>query len=392
MTLTLEYATPGKNKPMETVWDVLLRLMFGFAGIALPTICFALASGGIVGPEWQSHAWFDRPSMLLWHTVGWPLYPLTAFAMLGMAVAIISVRWAARRPWCRFAVYTGIPVALFYLTLLAIGVAKPTGSAFWIIAGVGGSVLIGLVGALAVVLIILAVRWVTMRWGTLRQWLLIMGGIIVIPLIVAGLASLFGGARAAEEILGVCIGAPVVGCLFGAPSLALAAYGVMAYRLACHPEAQAHPLWINLAAAIAWLAGFGLAWKAAADIAVREYAKLPTRPPDCYIATTAARGHRRWVGARRVSIGSRLVPINNQLRYCKGFEIILAATCPRGHRALRRFYDTLGPALAGTLRNRLLADAAFVLLKPAEWLARSVVRRAGVEQRVLHLYDSRAGQ
>ena len=41
------------------------------------------------------------------------------------------------------------------------------------------------------------------------------------------------------------------------------------------------------------------AWRMSLLVVFEEYAKLPTSPPpsDCYVATAAARGHRRWVRA-----------------------------------------------------------------------------------------------
>jgi hypothetical protein len=46
------------------------------------------------------------------------------------------------------------------------------------------------------------------------------------------------------------------------------------------------------------------------------------------------------------------------------------ALAPGLHRPLRAFYDVVGAALAKRMTQPWLADAAYLLLKPWEWLAR----------------------
>lgn len=43
---------------------------------------------------------------------------------------------------------------------------------------------------------------------------------------------------------------------------------------------------------------------------------------------------------------------------------------------MRRVYDYIGPRLARRLVHPLLADAAYLLLKPFEWLGWEIVRRS----------------
>ena len=58
------------------------------------------------------------------------------------------------------------------------------------------------------------------------------------------------------------------------------------------------------------------------------------------------------------------------MRYLKAAELLLAGISPTAHRVCRRIYDLIGPKLAATLIHPLLADAAYLTLKPAEWLSR----------------------
>jgi len=50
-------------------------------------------------------------------------------------------------------------------------------------------------------------------------------------------------------------------------------------------------------------------------------------------------------------------------------EIAIHSVCPLGHRAIRRIYDNAGPPFSRLIAmHPVIADIAFVLLKPIEWL------------------------
>ena len=66
--------------------------------------------------------------------------------------------------------------------------------------------------------------------------------------------------------------------------------------------------------------------------------------------------------------------VNSQLQILKCAELALMAVHPRFHRSLRRFYDVVGRALAKGIQNPFLADVAYLLLKPFEWIARGILR------------------
>lgn len=119
-------------------------------------------------------------------------------------------------------------------------------------------------------------------------------------------------------------------------------------------------------------------WIGALFNARRIYANLPDEPPQgCFVVTAAARGHAQLVGpfvphARH----GRVRPVNHQLLTFWAFEQRWQATAPRTHRAFRRLYNTVGPRLARRLTNPWLADAAYLALKPAEWLVARLLREA----------------
>jgi hypothetical protein len=124
-----------------------------------------------------------------------------------------------------------------------------------------------------------------------------------------------------------------------------------------------------------WIAAYLAAWRAAVVLMLQAYAKLPTEPPgDCYIATAAAGGHGRLVGSRRVLCRNGSTRrVNLQLAYFKCGELVFQAMLPGLHQIVRRVYDTLGPYLARLLVHPVVADAAYLALKPLEWLTRAVL-------------------
>jgi hypothetical protein len=88
------------------------------------------------------------------------------------------------------------------------------------------------------------------------------------------------------------------------------------------------------------------------------------------VASAAANGHPGFVKSETVSAADgRRVRVNRQLRVLKAGELAMRAVAPGLHRGLRRMYDVVAPPIARRLRNPYLADAAYLLLKPAEWAA-----------------------
>jgi hypothetical protein len=114
------------------------------------------------------------------------------------------------------------------------------------------------------------------------------------------------------------------------------------------------------------------------------YASLPNSQPDCFIVTAAGRGHRKIVGPFfNLQRRGRLVQANQQLITFWQFESFWRDRAPRTHACFRRFYNRFGPAIAAQIRSPLLADLAYVALKPVEIaakLANSTLRRVAALQ------------
>jgi hypothetical protein len=126
----------------------------------------------------------------------------------------------------------------------------------------------------------------------------------------------------------------------------------------------------------AWLAAYVAAWRYDILKMYELYNALPpTPPPDCYIATAAAKGHPQLVGSWVVKWrDGKSMRVNAQLQILKCAELALAATYPNMHKHLRKLYDVVGKALARRIQNPFLADVAYLLLKPFEWSTKGILR------------------
>ncbi len=124
----------------------------------------------------------------------------------------------------------------------------------------------------------------------------------------------------------------------------------------------------------AWLSAYGIALSYNITKMYELYAALPTQPPNCYIATAAANGHSAFVGSQEIRLESGgSMRVNRQLQNLKYAELALMVIAPWLHKTFRFFYDFFGKALARRIQNPLLADAAYLSLKPFEWTAVTVL-------------------
>ncbi len=66
--------------------------------------------------------------------------------------------------------------------------------------------------------------------------------------------------------------------------------------------------------------------------------------------------------------------VNPQLQRLKCVELALLAISPNLHKFIRRIYDVLGRKLAARINNPILADIAFLILVPVEWISFLVLK------------------
>ena len=331
-----------------------------FTGVVLPIICFAISLPD--QPEWQSGNLQDYAQLLLSHKPSVPLYPFLLYNMTCMTLLVFAPGRFVKSFVVRFGIYTGVLLALQYWVVFVIalgGGVNPFAAVLFAVLHFSLAVFIpSLIGC--------GIPLLLRRFG----WTIL--GLIVTLVFVLGIAH------------AVATGAPSL--IFGFPFLvfilclgcstpwAVASYSAMAvYAFRNSGVKRLRFSLAQLLGVVTWLAAFLGACRTSVLWMLQEYAMLPTTPPeDCYVSTAAARGHRRLVGAEEYAAPSgKVYRVNDQVRYLKAAELLLAALSPPAHRTCRRVYDRIGPVLAARLAHPLLADAAYLSLKPAEWLCRA---------------------
>lgn len=102
-------------------------------------------------------------------------------------------------------------------------------------------------------------------------------------------------------------------------------------------------------------------------------ADLPDEPPpQCFVVTAAARGHRMIVRTREDSATGRLT--NGQLQMFRQFECWLREHAPAVQQRARAHYNLVGPIIARAIKSRWQADLMYLLLKPLEWILHVFLR------------------
>ncbi len=332
---------PGSN------WSWPARAAFMFTGVVLPIICFAISLPE--QPEWQSGNLQDYAQLLLAHKPSIPLYPFLLYNMTCMTLLVFAPGRFVKSFVVRFGVYTGVLLAVQYWVVFVIALAGGANP----FAAVSFAALLSLLAVF--------IPWIV-GWG------------LALLLRKHGTPALSVLAVLILIVVLFLSGPVVLCCLLSATPWAVASYSAMAiYAFRNSGVKRLRFSLAQLLGVVTWLAAYLGAWRTSVLWMLQEYAKLPTTPPEgCYVSTAAARGHRRLVGAEEYAARSgKVYRVNDQMRYLKAAELLLAALSPPAHRVCRQIYDLIGPKLAARLVHPLLADAAYLSLKPAEWLCRA---------------------
>jgi hypothetical protein len=346
-------------------WSWLTRVAFLYAGVILPLICFLI--GYPLGPEWQSGAFGAYAELLLMRRASIPWYPLLLYNVTCMTLMVADPVRFSRSFIVRFGIYSGVLVALQYWVL------------FGVAAGPGGNPAVSLLAwmplSVVVVAFILGLGWLFLyAW----QKSVPLAGWIVLPFFIFGIAF---------------VHITIIGNLYFSTAFALTSYTAMAFLILRYQQAERFRFsLLQLLGVFLWAGSYFGAWRISFRTMLEEYAALPsTAPSGCYVSSAAARGHRWLVRAEsHQTARGDVVRANDQMRYLKAAELALASASPLGHRACRWLYDRYGRALAAALVHPLLADLAYLLLKPAEWFARIglALLLPGENERIMNLYRS----
>ncbi len=346
-----------------------------YVGALVPVISFAMTwDSPPQMPEWQSGHLHAYLSFFLSGRVGYVFYPLMLYAMVCFLMVLFREEQCSEYFIVRLGVYSGVAMGIHYSVLLSISLFEAADwlqaiAAFPFIAM--GAAIIGVSGIAIAQALVLVVYWLYQWLG----WQGLVSGVLALLFAAAAFAVMYYEEGGATIFLVPFFMLFILSVIFG-PFWMTAAYARLALKL-LHKHWEGGQFRIGQMLVIfTWLGGYLAACRQAMALAVVEYQKLPTEPPqDCYIATAAARGHHRLVGSRLVALqNGTTMRVNHQLQVFKCGEILIRSLSPRSHRVMRRIYDRLGPALAKRVHHPLLADAVYLSLKPLEWVASVMLR------------------
>jgi len=341
-----EAKAPASTPFPESGWG---KVVHGLFIVVMPVLAFWATE--LFKPEWQTGEFSDYLILLLFPKASLLFFVLLAYSIACYCLLLIDLGRYSRIYWIRLGIYTGVLLAVQYSILS--GLFFFTGSnTTW-----NGLFLILL--WLLPVFIPKLYRFLLKKWGAKA-----VNGTVTILVVLIFLIS------------ALLLKNPLVPFIFVLVVLTIAApfwCFLMTLRMAIwllkrHELKLTSPGGLGMAI---WIAGYVAAWRFDILKMYELYAALPPEPPpDCYIATAAARGHPQLVGSRLVQgTNGVTLRVNEQLQVLKCAELALMALNPRFHKWLRKLYDRLGMPLAHRIRNPFIADLAYLFLMPWECLA-----------------------
>jgi hypothetical protein len=347
--------------------------LYAYAGIINPVICFGCAAprgNWLADPPWQSgQFWVYATLMMKWPAV-LPFYPVLIYSMTCLGLFLWNSKRFVSYFAVRIGVYGGIVLsALFGVFLFS--AADPSARAIVetavIFAIIATATVFGLTILAAVLLVFRAVAIaIAEMLGGWRRLAALSAALLIAFIAIAWAVN----PSELQDGAGAMLFVPLIVSLGCGPTWALLAYTAASVELLTRDRPDKWRWKITDALLLTgWIAAAFAAWRNAMDMAIQEYATLPTEDPSCFVCTAAARGHWWLVGSEVIARGKRRRLVTHQLRVLKAAELALLAICPLAHRVARRVYNRVGPMIARRIKNAWLADAAYLALKPAEWLA-----------------------
>lgn len=340
--------TESNSRPLElslsfpaTNW---VRILYGLFVIVMPIFSFSMIR--VMKPEWQSGKLSDYAILFLFPEASLFLLPLLAYSIICYLLVLIDpARFASKFP-VRFGIYTGVLLALHYS--IAILLSFEPSAWFFPLA----------IAWISPILFLRLYPWAVKKWN------------------IKLLGRVFAGLLAVLALISMVVSQNVFSPFFTGLILLVIVAPFWSFLLSVQAA-----IWLikNHESKITILRGLSVGvWLAAYVGALRFnilkmyelYAALPPQPPDCYIATAAAKGHPRIVGSQSVRLtNGKFMQINSQLQRLKSVELALLATSPKSHKLIRKIYDVAGKKLAAHIQNPLLADVAFFFLLPVELIS-----------------------
>lgn len=337
---TSELVTPPLL-PLST-WQ---RFLYGAFVVIAPFVDFSFVKP--LSPDWQSGRFSDYIALFLSKEASLFFFLLLAYSVICYILFLVDENHYGANFLTRLGIYTGMLLALQYtiLAFLAFNTSYISAIVF-------------VLACISPFLLKRIYRWFIGIWSAALFRNIVIGVVVVIS-IIAGIVmkNIFSPFFLLFLIIGVT-----------APFWSLLISGQAALWLLKHHEGKFTLL--RGLGGVAWLSAYVFAMRFNILKMYELYAALPTEPPNCYIATAAAQGHPRIVCSQTVRLSNgRQVQVNRQLQRLKCVELALMAAFPQLHKLIRRIYDVIGRQLAFYIKNPILADVAYLLLVPVEWLS-----------------------
>ena len=334
---------PSISLPFPNAW--WWRVLYGLFVTTLPVFSFWATE--LLKPEWQNGELRSYIILLLFPEASLLFFPLLVYSIICYLLLLLMPTRFAHSFVVRAGIYTGVLLALQYSILLMYAAGSPV-------------YLLVLVWIFPLIFLVIY-RWAVARW-TARN--VNNALFILIPA-----ALLVGVLTARGNVLLLALVVLTMGAPFWSLLLALQAANWL------FKNYETKFTLLRGFELTAWLAAYAAAWRFDILKMYELYAALPKEPPNCYIATAAARGHPQFVQAWTVQgVNGKSMQVNSQLQRLKCAELALLVVNPRLHTFLRQIYDVMGKRLVRRIQNPFLADAAYLLLKPWEWLAGSILK------------------
>lgn len=342
--------TPDPVTPPSFPLSFGWRILYGAFVVIMPFIDFKFVE--VFQTDWQSGELSDYIAIFLSPNASLLFFPLLAYSVISYILFLWDETRYAGKFIIRFGIYAGVLLALQYSILSFLAFSTNLFSGF-----------ILTLAWLTPFLINRLYLWFTSKWsmGLFRNIVL---GIVFVAFVISSIYM--------DDILSpLFLALLIVGV--AAPFWSFFIAGQAALWLFKHHESK-YTLLRGLGG-VAWVSTYIYAMRFNILKMYELYAALPPQPPDCYIATAAAQGHSRIVRSQTVCLSNgKQMQVNQQLQRLKCVELALMVTAPNLHKLIRRIYDVIGKRLAAYIQNPILADVAFLLLIPVEWISFFVLK------------------
>lgn len=323
------------------------KTLYTLFTILLPILSFIIASSRLLDPEWQSGDLSDYAALMLTDEVTQYFFPFLIFSIMCMGLLIKSPEQYAEDFLVRFGIYTGVILSVHYSVILLLLPDKEIVQ----MSTFAWSVFLVVTGWLNPK----RNQWVNKHRNWFFPFISVVWLIGFIVLVVS------------QNIYILIL---VALSLFAIGPMACLVISIrLSYRLMKKISKQKKSNAMLGGSSVVWGGAYVVTWQLAITQVLELYAELPKfRPPGCYIATAAAKGHAGFVGSKHIgNENGQGLWVNAQLRILKSAELALMTIAPRSHKICRQIYDVLGKRLADRITHPLLADLVYVSLKPFEW-------------------------